>query len=468
MRMTQLHNGLTRYLQSNAKTWKYVAIGFGGVLVAAYLIAALRIPFADRDTEFYVMIGRPLIQHGILPYDGLFDHKPIGLYTIYGLWSEIAPQTGMFALLALTSILITAWLARAWNLPFGVTALAYLATGGTFRILAGNSELAFLPVQFAALILIARRHALPAFLAGVLVGLAAEINYLCLPGSALPLLFGLSLSGAPGIAGTRWARLLACALGGLLGFGLPLLAFTGHEQTLLNYFTMQSRYLHNYGGTGETRYSAFLMLGLWSACVLPLFSLRQRDQAKAWLLRFWALGGLTAAALSGEPFSHYFLMVLLPCLLLGIMAWQNSPAGRSLLPFVPLAALSIYGLIADTKQDFQLPPQLAALDAPSLHELIGDQPVLGVEMSPPAAYLAGIKPMGHFWFAGHMERIYGQDAEQVYLNELNQRPVFVMAGPHSCEPPSPQFPAFCAALASSYQLVKQTPGKFGYRLYQRP
>lgn len=431
-------------------------VAMAAVAIAVYVGSYLRLPFVDRDTVLYVMIGRALVGHGVLPYGAIFDHKPILLYAVYGVWDAIAPlQTGLFTVLALAAVALSGALARLWHYRWADVVLALLVLGAPFELLGGNTELVLLPMVFSALILLGHHDLRFVVLGGLMGGLALEVNYLAAPCLALPALITLK---------DRWLRRLAMAvLGGIIGFALPLLPYLALPGRFEDYLTLQWRYLSHYGEGTHARESAGVLLMGWTLCAAPLLLL---GGSRRWLLSAWAAGGLVACLASGHPYPHYFLLVLLPALLAGLPiqggGW-SIPRGMA---FLPLVLFGLYGMVRDTRHNLRETPRLQRLEVASLRQIVGTSPVLSIETTPVPVFLAGLTPQGHFLFPHHVARLYGAGAERYYLGQLAQQPAYVLTPSGFC-PDEAGMPAVCAVLRASYRQRLHTTGTYGYSLFVR-
>ncbi|MCQ9154738.1 hypothetical protein [Acidomonas methanolica] len=430
---------------------KNLALAMGAVAAALCGWSYLRLDFADRDTMLYVLIGRELVGQGVLPYGGVFDHKPVGLYMVYGVWDALYPfRAGEFTVLALVSIAGIAWIAARQGYSALGVAMGMILLGAPFQVLGGNSELVLLPLIFAGLTLV--RYGRP-FWGGVLGGLAAEVNYLAIPCLALPLLF---------LAAQDRRRIFPLLAGGMTGLALPLLPYLAHPATGAAYFALQWRYLHHYGAHDAERLHATVLVLVWALCIFLPGGVKRPD----WVLRLWALGGLLACLASGRPFPHYVLLVLLPGLLAGLPRPHTAEGwtrGR-VATFLPLAALALVGLVHDVRHNLRERAREAELHVGTLRKLVGKAPVLGIEVTPVPVVLAGLSPVGHFLFPGHVQRLFGVGAEGYYLDALARRPAFVLTDPDLCQ--ERNWPRVCGVLTSSWRPVLRAEGDYGYRLYE--
>lgn len=438
--------------------WRWCAVAFGAAVLLAYVISYLRLPFADQDTLLYTMIGQPLVTQGVLPYGAVFDHKPIGLYAIYGAWNVLLPLSlGTYTLFALAAVTIMAALARGWGLDFGRTWLGLVVLGAPFGVLSGNAELAYLPLMFACVICLTQENGRMVLLGGFLAGLAVEVNYLAAPALLLPIVYALVTCGQ----GFRRGGILV--LGGVAGLGVPLLPYLFDLHAARDYFDLQHRYLHHYGASSGARLKTVCWFALWMGCVSPVLMQRVGDR-RAGLLRAWAAGGIVACLASGYPFAHYFLLVLAPVVLM--MGLSPAGQGGTRWRLLPLGVLSVIGLYHDTHHNVVLARQLAKLDIAALHEAIGNEPVLDIEASHVPFALAHLRSQGRFLFPEHVRRLYGTGSVAYYSHELDHAPRFVIAGRTLC-PSSGDMADICRKLADRYVALWDAPGVYGYRVYRR-
>lgn len=119
-----------------------------------YIFSYLILPFSTADTTFYALIGQGLLQDHMLPYQYVFDHKPFGVYVLYGVWDALTAQlpVGKFTVLALLSLAAFAAMARSiWRTRWLWVFAALVLLGAPFELLAGNTETLLITTELAVL-----------------------------------------------------------------------------------------------------------------------------------------------------------------------------------------------------------------------------------------------------------------------------------------------------------------------------
>jgi len=437
------------------------------VVLFIYLLSYLALPFSDHDPLMYVMIGRALVRHGVLPYGYVFDHKPGLIYAIYGTFDAVWPtRRGMFAAFALISGGICAGLVQGWVRSVWAVVGFWLVFGAPFGILGGNAEAAYLPLVLGALVLMAGagRSVVRAGVAGAVAMAAVQTNYLAGPSLLLPFLYAVFHSGFSGGYGVR--RFLAGAAGAIgtvLVLALPYW-LTG-QGVWSSYLAFQVGYLSHYGAGASERLAAVAMFGGYAAVFVPfaVWALRRGwcDRVTG-LLGLWAASGVLACLVSGHPFEHYFLLVLVP---LGVLFGRVWPVGRvGWWALSPAIVVAVVWVRHDVHHNWLLRRELARIDYGALHRAVGDVPVLSVEASHVPFYMAGLTSATRYIFPDHVRTVYGAGAEGFYLEALGKAPGFVLTPGEGC-PVS--LPVVCGRLRAGYRVVARNGDRYGFTLYQR-
>ena len=359
-------------------TWLYVVAALA-VAVVIPRLALLPHSVLDWDESVYALIGQQLLA-GHLPYETVFDHKPIGLHLIFaGFFAVFGDSVASIRIIAIVFVAgtaaVLAWLARrqfnADARGAGLVAALYgflsLASGG----MATNTEILInLFVVSAIGIMIAGRldqrisppHAL---LAGVVLGMLFQVNYL--GGVLVAGVAAFYLAWIVGSLSTAALVRLYFINGLIIFFGfmlvnllliLPLVIagdfpdYIGLQRAYLSGYTSDAAPLRLvqriYEGVGPI--VPFVLLGI----VFLVEGLYRRFLAderppltdngrviRAWVI-LWMFGAL-AASMSGRFFAHFFLFMLpasvmlaaavllhlreQPALRRGVMMWMFLLAG---------------------------------------------------------------------------------------------------------------------------------------------
>ncbi|MCQ8241570.1 hypothetical protein [Rhizosaccharibacter radicis] len=476
------------------------------ILVAIYLNSYLRLPYADHDPTMYAIIGHAMVHDGVVPYRGVFDHKPVLLYGFYGLWSLPGRGwPGEFTVLALgCCVLIAAIGARFTRGAFAV-ALSMLVLGGArFAVLAGNAECVYLPLILGALILMAlgRERERPVLLVGAfaLAAVAVNTNYLAGPSLLIPSAIAVLAPGPrrrpdpsreradDGIAGSEPARSrpppatavravatrAGAALAGLsIGLLVALVPFIWSSTAIwTDYLRPQLAYLRHYGAPGVVRLQATAMFALFGLVLSPVLLLWHRRPVAVlsrWrrsLLFWWAISAWLACLASGHPFPHYFLLALAPVAIMASCLWRHWSRRWLAIGLVPLLVLSAVGGWHDVVRNQRLGRALAQADFERLRSLAGDRPVLSIEASDVPFFMAGLQPLGHYIFPGHVRTVFGTGASAFYLSALARRPDAVLIPPGWCGSPD-ALPPVCERLQRDFRPAAEAPGTDGFVLLLR-
>jgi len=349
------------------------------LLLAAALL--IRLPFLgnpviEGDEQFYLLVGDRLLD-GTLPYVGIWDRKPIGLFLIYAairaLGGEGILQYQLVAtLFATATALLVARLAarlvpdapRRAGLLAGLTYLLWL---GVFGGEGGQSPVFYnLPVAGAALLVLhavthpdARARLLPLGSAAMLAtGLAMQIKYTAVFEG---IFLGLALLLAARRAGAGPARLpllaaawIACAL-------LPTLAATAAYAALgelpaFLFANFVSIFQRNTGAVGSSLGRLAAMAGL----LLPLAACAALGLRIAWrrtasfsegrrtaaFVAGWAAAATAGVLLFGTYYNHYALPLLGPLSVAAapLLARPSTRPWPRRLP--PMLALSLVAIAA--------------------------------------------------------------------------------------------------------------------------
>ncbi|WP_231621163.1 hypothetical protein [Acetobacter pomorum] len=291
----------------------------------------------------------------MLPYQYVFDHKPVGVYVLYGVWDALtAPlPVGKFTVLALLSLAAFAAMARSiWHTRWLWVFAALVLLGAPFELLAGNTETLLITTELAVIWLTRKgtfattqqtNRALLLMAAGATFGLTVNINYLegiCL---FLPVCFLLLTNTRPLFNVVLFA-LGTC--GGLVVLFSPYLV-QGHH-ALADYFTLQHTFLHSYSAKLSKRIKAVLLLAAYLAVFSPILIkwfgqksiLKTAPTPDTTLLTLWFVSSVPAVLLSGHPFSHYSGLWFAPVSIMLVLLAQQK-IHFSGWAFAPLATVVV-------------------------------------------------------------------------------------------------------------------------------
>lgn len=432
---------------------------FLGLLATAVL---LRLPLLvpsviDWDESLYMLITRAWSAGG-LPYETIWDHKPIGTYVLFALVGALfGPGVAPIRLFGSLLVAITAYLI-ARLVPVvagqddastrrlgGLAGLVYLLYCFLDQGLATNTELMFTPLVVGAASLVLRSGAatsLPRVAAtGLMMGAAFQIKYVV--AAELALFAYLLLSRLP--RPRRPAAALVLALAASLPTALTLVYFAAHGRATLWFESTVLANLRHAGMIAPT--SIALKLALWFLLHLPLvlallWLVRRRE---ARVVGSWALAAALGVIGTGRFYQHYFLELLPPLCIALALAVRGLAGARavkltaiSLAVASPLILLPLAGPLRQVAQH-GVAAALAGADLPArlatrIRELAapGSPPRLYVFDHEPALYLLlDTTPPGRYIFPpiltrAHFTHVAGIDPVAELERNMAGRPDFVV------------------------------------------
>lgn len=297
-------------------------------------------PVIHSDEQFYLLVGDRLL-HGAVPYVDIWDRKPIGLFLIFAV-IRLLGGVGIvqYQVVAALSAGCTAWIvARIASRPgHGSGAVlagaVYLVWLLIFDGAGGQTPVLYnLPIAAAGLLTLRmvedptthRRSAVAqGCIVMLLVGLALQINYICVFQGVF---FGLVLLWHLHRTGHRPAEMVVPALlwcgvavlPTLLALSFYILRGEGAEFMHANFVSIFLRVPAETATATEVKLLAALA-GLAPLLLCALARVRgeagaaagQRRSGANGLLLLWAAAALLSALAVGSWEGHYFLPVLVP------------------------------------------------------------------------------------------------------------------------------------------------------------
>ncbi len=443
----------------------FLVLAVAGLLIR---VANFANPINDWDEMIYALVAHSLI-YGDLPYQGVFDHKPIALYYLFAGFFWIFGYTlAAIRVMPLVAIALTTWLLYRIairqlpsNLHFAaLCAILFMATCNSFGNwgLSSNTEILQMPL-FAAWWLVAlncpeSRWWRP-LLMGALAGLAAQSNYLggFILALSTALMLAWTLHGK--VSGATLRRFVvqgALALSAFIATALLMLAPLIVAGDLSQYLVLQRAFLGGYQGilTHEMLLRAILALAISSGFVVALLacmarfeaSLRSLPPASLRLLAQLAIVYvviLVAIAMTKRLFPHYFNWLIVPSTLI-LLALLGSSGARTLRAFTYLTAVIGTILVArgawdaDLKyrvRDFGQKHEIAQLTQEIRSHAKSGERVLLLGMNTVLYFLADVRPASRFINDSHvlmdefMSKI-GSSPEQEFIKALETKPVYVL------------------------------------------
>lgn len=452
--------------------------------VALYVLSYCVVPFSDGDPAYYVIIGRGLLQDHVLPYRYAFDHKPFATYVFYGLWDKLAPfYPGKFTLLAVLLSGVFVAVGRVFGSFNRIVAFAILTVcGAIFDVLSGNTELVVVVGEALCLALMLKGIDSAKtglfFLAGFIATLTVNVNYLaavCFVGPVALLLF------SPG-----WFRLSRCSMtifGGVVGLSALFSPYfmVGHGALPL-YFSMQRGFLSHYGATLSDRLLCMCWMTFYLALMLPILvgwfrhfpvQLSEVASRRTLILPVWFFSAFPATLLSGHPYQHYFTLCFAPAaLMLAILLRENALPSRFAL--TPLCVTVVVCMGVEAQRNSNIALYTSRVDYGHIARLVGDARVLDIRTFHAVFYQSDLKPFDVYLFSDHIDILFRENAWKRYMEDLQQRPLYVVAPYEGCKRHVVEEP-LCQQLQDHYTQIyavniphkhKNGPNKFSLSLYK--
>ncbi|GAN67649.1 hypothetical protein AA0473_0816 [Acetobacter orleanensis NRIC 0473] len=459
---------------------KYFLLG----VVVLYVLSYCIIPFSDGDPACYVLLGRGLFRDYVLPYSYAFDHKPLGVYLFYGLWDRLTPiAVGKFTLLALLLSAVFVSIGRVFgSFSRRLAFVILIICGAIFDLLSGNTELVLVVSEALILALMLKGtetgKIVPFFVAGLIAALVINVNYLavvCLLGPVALLLF------SPG-----WFRLSRCVVvvfGGIVGLVALFSPYliVGHG-ALQAYFSMQRNFLHNYGGVLSDRLLNVFWMTFYLGLTLPIllawlrrfpFHLADAESRKTMILPVWFASSFPATLLSGHPYQHYFILCFAPAtLMLAILFRERAFPSR--LALMPLWVSALFFMGTEIRRNVNISIYTSRVDYARIAREVGQARVLNIRAFHAVFYQSDLRPFDVYLFDNHIDILFRQDAWKRYMQDLEQRPAYVVTPYIGCERHEVEAPV-CQWLHDHYTLIytanvrhhnRNSPNKFSLSLYK--
>ena len=321
-----------------------------GLALMVVLALATRLPFlghpaADYDEQLYSLIGQRLLA-GELPYTGLWDRKPLGLFAIYAAaHGLLGPGALAYQLVALLACIAGGWLtfrlaSRIVPAPGAAFAAAlYPPLMAVYGSHSGQSEIFLTPLLAAMVLAVVRarecmelRSARHRYLVAMaLGGLALQVKYSALPVCALlGVLALLDLRrrhlGWPGLAATA----AAFALLGLAPT-LAVAALYAANGSLDGFIFANFISIGQRGGLPLA-----LTLPRQFSDIAPLAALafagiirrRHLPAAPVWTLALgWLVAGVAALFLSSTVYPYYYAALVPAVILVALPLFAGRTGG---------------------------------------------------------------------------------------------------------------------------------------------
>jgi 4-amino-4-deoxy-L-arabinose transferase-like glycosyltransferase len=486
---------------------KNISFPFPIVSVVAILImvGAFSVELLDQDETIYALVALELLS-GELPYQAIFDHKPIGIYYIYAIFMGLFGKS-FYAIRIMTMIMIVG---TSYNLYLAVSRMGFstpakwaaVSTCLAFPIgldgLAGNTEniLSFLLSLIFLIIIVAssvrtkfRFLLLVAY--GVIVAIGCSINYtFCFPS----LFTFLSLVGVllysrqslPSIALVSACIFMGFCLGNLAVYSPYLIDFLQGGSLLTEYISDQQTFLSNYGRELNKKLliekyfywiSPFLVVfvgGLWG-----IFRLKAHDK----IIGAFAVGAILSSCviqiLSLNFFNHYWVMATVPVALFAAVAIEtlDNVDLRNVTKYIHCFALLSFLAVGSERI---INHHFDRAEAKDFHRALtyikntigSGEAVVSLSLSPAFIFLSGLEINQKYIFPGHVDDLYESgalDGDQYYFELLLRLPNYVLSSDYFCKEeyrPRLSYHRTCELLRSNYKQVASFEGIRPLRIYE--
>jgi len=358
-----------------AVTLGMFAASFGLSLVLRYY--SLFPSVIDSDESLYLIIAQQWLR-GALPYQSVWDQHSVGLPAFFAIiqffFAGSVAAVRLTATLAVagtaTIIYSTVRLLERQHLAAAIAALFYIAWTSRWWGFSANCEL-YLNVLIASAMYIligetispssGRRQLFRYCVASLLLGLAVQVKHVAVAETALffCVLYALNRRADPH---WKFALIASAAFCFLLPSGVVLLYFAAHG-LLAEY--LQAVIFYNVAYLGVHPALTTIATRVPHSFIVPIFIIigsalaiwRRRDW-HPWLVLGWAAAAMIDAAIPGQFWGHYFILLLpAAALLIGYWAalverkWSSSDAQsrqtRILLVATAFLACNPFGIYSD-------------------------------------------------------------------------------------------------------------------------
>lgn len=485
-------------------------IGYGvpfyGIIIIVFLLmcGAFSSSLLDQDEMIYALVAADMLD-GKLPYQGVFDHKPIGVYYVYafffGIFGEnfIAIRIMTVSLLGGTALCIFYGLRR---LNFGRSALVVsFTTCLAFPIgidgLSGNTESIqtfILALVFFLIVRIQDENSTHkktiALFYGALVALGFSVNYLF---SFLGMFSFLSLILFLFSIGKsiRYLTIISFYTAGGFFLGSSIIYspyffdyLTGGE-LLLEYLSDQIVFLTSYGANFD-KSLVVNKLFKWIVPFTPIivsgalmFYTLEKEKK---IVGFFSIGTFLAACIAASAsmmfFNHYWILSTVSIALFSAIAVESSKELQSslIIRYGHSITLLIFivsgsGRIVNHTLNIGAERELKQANAFIKHTIGTQEPVVTISTSPVYVFLNKLNTDQKYHFEGHVEQLHNAgvlDGDAYFMGLLEKNPTYTLVEPKICDRES--FLIFvdtCECLKNNYSLISSFQGVRPVSIYKR-
>lgn len=426
-------------MDSKIKLLKFTGFFLLLLMSIIYTVSFFLIPFSDWDTAFYPLVGKGIFQYHILPYGYIFDHKPFLVYVFYYMWCKVEVLlNGRFTILSLLSIcLISTIIVKFYKTNLFLT-IFYVFLGGTLGIyLSGNTEVIQIPLILSSIVLltigIENKNNYLLSISGVFASIVVNINYLSVFILA-PIFLYVLCSKLCSIG--RFFVILSSVL---LSIGIIFIPFLiAGRGKILEYFYMQNHFLHLYSASPKERLHTIQMVIVEISFLYPALIIWFSNKNIFWnnirerMLTLWFLSSVLAAIMSGHSYDHYASLFLIPAMAICAILHRNGQMSSFWL-MSPLYVYSFISMIHSTTRNIN---EFFVVNSTNYHEIsqiVGKSKVLNIRSDHSLYYLANLETFDRFLFTDHIDIYFGNQADEHYMQDLRQKPKFVLMSYKSCD-----------------------------------
>lgn len=444
-------------MKNNYSIIKKTSIIVFFILSAIYIFSFLCEPFYDFDSTFYVLVGKGIFEHHLLPYEYIFEHKPFLVYIFYYIWSILDPVIyGRFAVLALMSIFIISYMCKKlYSTNFRITLLFIFSGSVSSYYLSGNTEVIQMPIQLLIAIMlcqaISEKNNYIFFAAGIISCISVNINYLSslvvIPISMYVILFRLK----------NLHSFVAYFSGFFAALILILLPFiiSGNGK-LFNYFEMQHHFLHNYSANAKNRINTFNMVLINIIVIYPVIFSWFSNKGIFWssdknkILSLWFILSIFASIASGHTYYHYVGLFMVPAMIIATIVYEGNKLSKWM--FLPIFLYSSMNMLYATIFNVNNIKNDQYINSNFISHIVGNNKVLNIRSDNSLYYLSNLETFDKFLFFDHVDYYFKENAENHYLEDLKEKPKFVLIPYRGCETDTIEH-SICVIIQDKYHIV---------------
>lgn len=420
------------------------------------------------DTTIYTIIGKDIFESLTLPYGNTFDHKPLFTYYIYGFFHYLVGQKYLYLSIAFACTLSSAIILSNKNTnKFLIISSFLLVSSVLIENFSGNSEMLMLPFicLYIYFYTLKTNDKYKFFLIGATAALVFNINYLAAPIMMPVTLYMFFSKGFDSYI----SRILKFSFGFIALNIIIFFPFYITHQSITEYFTLQFHFLTGYSGASN-RLDSLVNLSRFIVVFLPiviLYTLRTNKDKDFYVTSLLYLGTIMGALVSDRGYSHYLEPMVIP---LSIMFWtilNQEKAKTTIAILFPLVAAMAYSLpvrLANLEENNYITTLEAQQDLNHLNKLASvDKSALNIQSTHIIYLYSDLKNVNKYIWPNHPQIMFGEHANDYYIEEIRKEPHVIMTKVSMCKQPSD----VCAFINNNYIFDSTSKISGGYDLYTR-